>query len=173
MDEVVVDGLRIAYRRSGVGPPLLLFHGAFEDSRIWADELRTLSRRIDVIAWDAPGCGGSGEVPSGWSGTDWSAAAAGFITALELTTPALAGLSFGSVIALLLARDHAACVGRLVLIGGYAGWGGSLDADALAQRVAAPNDSRTRASFSPDGFSTRSLAATRSTQPASSPPSRS
>ncbi|MFF2487250.1 alpha/beta fold hydrolase [Microbacterium sp. NPDC058062] len=137
MDEVLVDGLRIAYRRSGNGPPLVLLHGAFEDSRIWADELRTLSPHIDVIAWDAPGCGASGEVPSGWSGADWAAAASGFITALGLTTPAVAGLSFGSVIALLLARDHPARVGRLVLIGGYAGWGGSLDADALAQRITA------------------------------------
>jgi pimeloyl-ACP methyl ester carboxylesterase len=39
--------------------------------------------------------------------------------------------------ALLLARDHPASVGRLVLVGAYAGWGGSLDADALAQRIAA------------------------------------
>ncbi|MFB7882762.1 alpha/beta fold hydrolase [Microbacterium sp. NPDC056057] len=137
MTEVVVGGLRIAYRRGGSGPPLVLFHGAFEDSRIWADELRTLSPHLDVIAWDAPGCGASGDVPRGWSDADWAKIASGFVTALGLTTPAVAGLSFGSVIALLLARHHPSSVGHLVLIGGYAGWGGSLDADTLAQRIAA------------------------------------
>jgi pimeloyl-ACP methyl ester carboxylesterase len=137
MPEVVVGGVRIAYRRSGSGPPLVLFHGAFEDSRIWAEELERLSRHVDVIAWDAPGCGDSDDVPGRWSDADWADAASGFITTLGLTTPAVAGFSLGSMIALLLARDHPASVGRLVLVGAYAGWGGSLDADAFAQRVAA------------------------------------
>lgn len=136
MAEVVVGGTRVAYRRRGSGAPLVLFHGAFEDSRIWADELERLSTYVDVIAWDAPGCGASEDVPRGWSDADWADAASGFITTLGLTTPAVAGLSLGSMIALLLARDHPASIGGLVLIGAYAGWGGSLDADALAQRIA-------------------------------------
>ena len=134
---VVVDGVRIAYQRRGSGPPLVLFHGAFEDSRIWNDELERLSPRVDVIAWDAPGCGASDDVPRAWSATDWADAASGFITALEIPTPAVAGFSLGSMIALLLARDHPASVGGLVLVGAYAGWGGSLDADALARRIGA------------------------------------
>jgi pimeloyl-ACP methyl ester carboxylesterase len=137
MADVVVDGVRIAYRRRGSGPPLVLFHGAFEDSRIWAEELERLSPHVDVIAWDAPGCGRSEDVPRGWSDADWADAASGFIATLGLTTPAVAGFSLGSMIALLLARDHPASVGRLVLVGAYAGWGGSLDADALATRIVA------------------------------------
>lgn len=136
MAEVIVGGVRIAYRRSGSGAPLVLFHGAFEDSRVWADELERLSPRVDVIAWDAPGCGASDDVPRGWDDRDWADAASGFVIALGLTSPAVAGFSFGSIIALLLARDHPASVGRLVLVGAYAGWGGSLDTDALSQRIA-------------------------------------
>ena len=60
---VVVDGVRIAYQARGSGPPLVLLHGAFEDSQIWNDELERLSPRVDVIAWDAPGCGASDDVP--------------------------------------------------------------------------------------------------------------
>jgi pimeloyl-ACP methyl ester carboxylesterase len=41
------------------------------------------------------------------------------------------------MIALLLARDHPTSVGRLVLVGAYAGWGGSLAPAALAERIAA------------------------------------
>jgi len=136
MAEVVVGGVRIAYQRRGSGDPLVLFHGAFEDSRAWADELERLSPHVDVIAWDAPGCGASDDVPEGWSETDWADAASGFLTALDLTAPAVAGLSLGSILALLLARDHPPSVGGLVLIGAYAGWGGSLDAESLAQRIA-------------------------------------
>lgn len=137
MAEVSVDGLRIAYRRRGTGAPLVLFHGAFEDSRAYIETIQHLSRHIDVIAWDAPGCGASDDVPPRWSDRDWADAAAGFLSALRLSAPAVAGFSLGSIMALLLAREHPAAVGRLVLVGAYAGWGGSLDPDALAQRVAA------------------------------------
>ena len=137
MPEVVVGGVRIAYRRRGTGPPLVLFHGAFEDARVWTEELERLSSQIDVIAWDAPGCGASEDVPRGWVDADWADAASGFITAVGLRNPAVAGFSLGSVIALLLARDHPTSVGSLVLVGAYAGWGGSLAPDALAERVAA------------------------------------
>lgn len=137
MDEVVVGSLRIAYRRRGRGAPLVLFHGAFEDSRVWSEEFDRLSSRVDVIAWDAPGCGASADVPAGWDARDWADAASDFIEALELTRPTAAGFSLGSTIALLLARHHPESVGRMVLVGPYAGWAGSLDADALAQRIAA------------------------------------
>lgn len=137
MPEVDVGGVRIAYRRRGRGAPLVLFHGAFEDSRVWTEEFERLSSHLDVIAWDAPGCGASGDVPRGWVDTDWADAASGFIASLELTAPAVAGFSLGSMIALLLARDHPLSVGRLVLVGAYAGWGGSLAPDALAARIAA------------------------------------
>jgi pimeloyl-ACP methyl ester carboxylesterase len=137
MPEVVVGGVRIAYERRGSGAPLVLFHGAFEDSRVWADELERLSSHLDVIAWDAPGCGASDDVPAGWDAADWADAASAFIKALRLRNPVVAGFSLGSVIALLLARDHPVSVGRLVLVGAYAGWGGSLSPAALAERIAA------------------------------------
>lgn len=138
MTGIVVGGVRIAYRRRGTGPPLMLFHGAFEDSRVWAAEIEHLSPHVDVIAWDAPGCGESDDVPVGWDDGNWAEAASGFIAGLGLrTAPAVAGFSLGSTFALLLARDHPHAVGRLVLVGAYAGWAGSLGPDELAQRIAA------------------------------------
>ncbi len=137
MDAVEVDGLRIAYRRAGAGDPLLLLHGGFEDSRLWMDDIERLQEHVDVIAWDAPGCGASDDVPDGWRAADWSRTAASFIDALGLAHPAVAGFSFGSTLALLLARDHPESVGGLVLVGAYAGWRGSLDADDFARRVEA------------------------------------
>ncbi|MDX2375208.1 alpha/beta hydrolase [Microbacterium sp. LRZ72] len=137
MDEVVVNGLRIAYRQRGSGPPLVLLHGGFEDSRAYDAQIERLHPHVEVFAWDAPGCGGSDDVPAGWDDADWARAASGFIQAVGLRAPAVAGFSLGSIIALLLARDHPRSVGALVLVGAYAGWGGSLAPDALAERIAA------------------------------------
>lgn len=137
MADIMAGGIRIEYRREGRGAPLVLFHGAFEDSRIWTEEFDRLTPYVDLIAWDAPGCGESADVPAGWTDRDWADAAASFIRSLGLTAPCVAGFSLGSVLALLLARDHPDAVGSLVLIGAYAGWAGSLDAEALAERVEA------------------------------------
>lgn len=128
-------GLRIAYRRRGSGTALLLMHGALEDSRIWGAEFDRFATHADTIAWDAPGCGGSGDVPRSWDEHDWASAAAGFIEGLELRRPVIVGLSLGSILALLTARDHLDLVGGLVLVGAYAGWAGSLDPEMLAERV--------------------------------------
>ncbi len=35
MEQVEIEGLRIAYERAGQGPPLLLLHGFFGDTRVW------------------------------------------------------------------------------------------------------------------------------------------
>lgn len=97
--EVDVGDVRIAYRRSGHGAPLVLFHGGFEDSRVWQAEIERLGSRRYVIAWDAPGCGASDDVPVGWTKWNWADAAQGFISALGLISPTVAGFSLGSIIA--------------------------------------------------------------------------
>ena len=57
------DGARIAFWRSGEGPPLLLVHGATADHRTtWRSVLPELERRFTVYAMDRRGRGGSGDV---------------------------------------------------------------------------------------------------------------
>jgi alpha/beta hydrolase family protein len=63
MENVEVGGLRVAFQRRGDGPCLLLLHGAVSDSRVWRVELDSLSDVFTVVAWDAPGCGGSSDPP--------------------------------------------------------------------------------------------------------------
>jgi pimeloyl-ACP methyl ester carboxylesterase len=60
---VEVDGLRIAYQRVGEGPPLILLHGFFGDSRVWRRQLEDLSDDFDVVARDTRGCGRSSDPP--------------------------------------------------------------------------------------------------------------
>jgi pimeloyl-ACP methyl ester carboxylesterase len=56
------DGTRIAFWRSGEGPPLLLVHGAVADhTTTWRFILPELERRFTVYAMDRRGRGGSGD----------------------------------------------------------------------------------------------------------------
>jgi pimeloyl-ACP methyl ester carboxylesterase len=58
------DGSRIAFWRSGTGPPLLLVHGATADhTTTWRFVLPEFERRFTVHAMDRRGRGGSGDSP--------------------------------------------------------------------------------------------------------------
>ena len=136
MEHVDVDGGRIAYTTAGSGPPLVLLHGAPSDSRIWQWMLSDLSRDHTVIAWDAPGFGESSNIDDSWRAPQFADALAAFIAALGLERPHLVGHSFGTMVALSLFQRHPEAAASLVLIGGYAGWAGSLPPDEVARRLA-------------------------------------
>ena len=55
------DGTRIAYRRSGEGPPLILVHGTAANHGRWSPVLPALEERFTVYAVDRRGRGGSGD----------------------------------------------------------------------------------------------------------------
>lgn len=58
------DGTRIAFWRSGSGPPLLLVHGAtYDHMTAWRFVIPGLARRFTVYAIDRRGRGGSGDAP--------------------------------------------------------------------------------------------------------------
>jgi pimeloyl-ACP methyl ester carboxylesterase len=136
MESVEVDGLRIAYERAGAGPPLVLLHGYVGDGpTTWRGQLDALSDEFTVIAWDAPGAGASSDPPESFGTSGYAEALAGFITRLGLESPHVAGVSFGGILALALAGRHPAIPRTLVLASAYAGWSGSLPADAVAQRL--------------------------------------
>jgi pimeloyl-ACP methyl ester carboxylesterase len=63
METTSKDGTRLAYWRSGSGPPLLLVHGTTADHTRWAGVLPELEKRFTVYAMDRRGRGGSGDAP--------------------------------------------------------------------------------------------------------------
>ncbi len=135
MDEVEVDGLRVAFRQAGAGPPLMLLHGAVSDSRVWREQLSDLSDEFTVLAWDAPGCGRSSDPPETFRLPEYADCLAGFIDALGLERPHVLGHSFGGGLALELYRRRPALPRTLVLAGGYAGWAGSLPPNVVERRL--------------------------------------
>jgi pimeloyl-ACP methyl ester carboxylesterase len=135
MEQVDVDGIRIAYERAGTGPAVVMLHGAPSDSRTWQWMLPDLSRDHTVIAWDAPGFGESSDIEDTWRAQQFADSLAAFIATLGLERPHLVGHSFGTMVALSLFARHPAVPASLVLVGGYAGWAGSLPPDEVARRL--------------------------------------
>jgi pimeloyl-ACP methyl ester carboxylesterase len=144
---VQVNGLAVAYRRAGGGPPLVLVHGAAADSRMWLPQLDALAGELTVVAWDEPGAGGSADVPAGFGLADYASCLAALIGALELGPAHVAGLSWGGMLVLELFHRHPERVASLILADTYAGWKGSLPAaevrdrvEGVRQMLAAPED---------------------------------
>lgn len=135
MESVNVGGRRIAYHRAGSGAPLVLLHGGWSDGREWRYQLDGLCEEFDVIAWDAPGCGGSDDPPGDASLATYADAVAALIGALDLHQPHLCGLSFGGGLAIATYQRHPDLVRSLVLASTYAGWKGSLPAAEIQARL--------------------------------------
>lgn len=135
MDRVEVGGLAIAYRRTGAGPALVLLHGALSDSRDWHRQLDSFGAYFTVVAWDAPGCGGSDDIPTTFGLDDYVDTLAGFIHALDVGRPHVVGLSLGAITAIALHGRHPGVARSLVLASAYAGWAGSLPPAEVERRV--------------------------------------
>lgn len=153
MDRIDVGGLRIAYHRAGDGPAVVLLHGGLSDGREWRRQMTDLSDEFTVVAWDAPGCGGSDDPPEGFTLADYADAVLGLVAGLGLIRPSIGGLSFGGGLALEVFRRAGGGVRSLVLASAYAGWAGSLPAEEVAIRLAWAEQMATLppGSFRPDG----------------------
>jgi pimeloyl-ACP methyl ester carboxylesterase len=132
---VRANGVDIAYRRVGEGPPLVFVHGAAEDGRSWEPQLAGLAGEFTVVAWDEPGAGRSSDAPAGFALADYADCLAALIEALALGPAHVAGLSWGGTLALELYRRHPGLVATLLLVDTYAGWKGSLPAEEVQARV--------------------------------------
>lgn len=135
MAHVEVAGRRVAYEQTGDGPSLVLLHGAVTDLRSWGDVVDTLANTFRVTAFDAPGCGGSDDPEDRWLMADYADSVAGLLGELDLGPAHLVGHSWGSSLALATHLRHPGPVRSLVLAGAYAGWGGSLTPEAVAERL--------------------------------------
>jgi pimeloyl-ACP methyl ester carboxylesterase len=102
---------------------------------MWRPQIDELSDEFTVVAWDAPGYGGSSDPPEAFRLSDFADCLAAFVDALGLERPHVAGLSFGGGLALELYRRHPSLSRTLVLASAYAGWAGSLPAEVVEQRL--------------------------------------
>ncbi|MCP8687677.1 alpha/beta fold hydrolase [Marinobacterium sedimentorum] len=124
LQQVTVNGRRLAYREAGSGPVLLLLHGISSGSGSWVQQLESLSAQYRVIAWDAPGYGGSDALATDTpTAMDYAAALLALVDALALAQPLLVGHSLGALQASAFAGMHGDRLSGLVLADPAQGYG--------------------------------------------------
>ena len=124
LQQVEVAGATISYREAGNGTPLVLLHGIGSASGSWQAQSAQLSDDFRVIAWDAPGYGGSTPLPEDAPvAADYAAALFGFLDAIGIGTCHLLGHSLGAMMAAAFTARWPNRVDRLVLASTAGGYG--------------------------------------------------
>jgi pimeloyl-ACP methyl ester carboxylesterase len=141
--QVKVGESIITCREAGAGlpnhPALVLLHGIGSAARAFDDQLGGLSKGLRVIAWDAPGYGGSTALPiEAPVAADYAAALAGLLDAEGIAACHLVGHSLGALMAASFAADRPGRILSLTLAsiaGGHANLPAADREKQLAQRV--------------------------------------
>jgi 3-oxoadipate enol-lactonase len=113
--------MRIAYRRQGNGPPVLLIHGVGGDAGNWGPIADRLAARFDVIAMDLRGHGKSDRVMTPIDVHHLARDAVQVLDEAEVQRCRVVGFSLGGAVAQALALDFPARVDKLALIGTVCG----------------------------------------------------
>lgn len=100
----------------GSGPPLVLLHGVGLNQSIWAGQVKVLACDFQVITYDLLGHGRSAAAAAHAPLADWVGQLSDAVRNLALEKFALAGFSFGGLIAQAYAARHSRTIDRLVLM---------------------------------------------------------
>lgn len=138
------DGVRIAYAKSGSGPPLVktanwLSHLEHDwASPVWRHWLNELSRSHTLVRYDERGCGLSDWQAEDLSFDSWVRDLETVVDELELERFPLVGVSQGGSVAVAYAAKHPERVTHLILYGTYAlgrKWREDSDRELLQQML--------------------------------------
>jgi pimeloyl-ACP methyl ester carboxylesterase len=112
-----VDGMTLAYREMGAGPPVLLLHGWPTSSFLWRDVMVPIARRNRVIALDLPGFGAS-DKPLGrpYTFEFFAGAIDGVLQALEIEQTAIGVHDLGGPVGLHWALNRPGRVTRVAVL---------------------------------------------------------
>lgn len=113
---VVLHGARMAYRRGGSGPAVLLLHGIAGSSATWTEAMRLLESRFTVIAPDFLGHGDSDKPDGDYSLGNHASAMRDLLHVLDVERVTVVGQSFGGGVALQLSYQFPELCERLVLV---------------------------------------------------------
>lgn len=117
LDTVEVNGLTLAYRELGSGPPVLLLHGWPTSSFLWRDVMRPIAEQNRVLAIDLPGFGAS-DKPLGvrYDFDLFDRTLDGFLEALGVDAVGLAVHDLGGPVGLHWALQRPGRVTRLAIL---------------------------------------------------------
>jgi pimeloyl-ACP methyl ester carboxylesterase len=115
-DTVVLHGRRIAYRRTGSGPAIVLLHGIAGRGSSWDAVAQRLAADHDVIALDLPGHGDSDPPVGDFSTGAYACTLRDLLTVLEVESATIVGHSLGGGIAMQFSYQFPERVQRMVLV---------------------------------------------------------
>ena len=115
-DDIVSNGIRIRYHRTGgEKPSLLIAHGVTDNALSWSRFAQSMEQDFDVILYDRRGHGFSDKPDSGYTFRDHAEDMVGLTMALGLDRPHILGHSGGAVAAAILAATHPDLLASLIL----------------------------------------------------------
>ena len=116
-----VKGLRIAYRKAGSGPMVVMLHGIGGAAAQFREQLEGLADEFTVFAWDAPGYGDSDDPDGDWRMADYAERLSSLLDQLSLGPVHILGQSWGGLLAQEFYRQHPERVRSLILSDTFAG----------------------------------------------------
>ena len=137
-NEFAADGF--TWIEAGEGVPLILLHGIGSGAASWEEQIAGFADRHRVVAWDAPGYGGS--VPLALpapAASDYAEALTGFLLAAGIDRFHLVGHSLGALMACAFARLRPDRLLSLLIAAPAAGYG-TADAELREARRTARLD---------------------------------
>ncbi len=131
----------VAWRDAGTGPAIVMLHGIGSGSGSWRGQFGALAAQHRVLAWDAPGYGGSDPLPQPRpTALDYAFVLGQCLAQLGVVPSVVVGHSLGAIVAAAFAAhvDHATPPAAIVLASPARGYGRAdetLRAAKLAERV--------------------------------------
>ncbi|WP_334064574.1 alpha/beta fold hydrolase [Limimaricola cinnabarinus] len=102
--------------RPGPGPVMVFLHGIGSNASSFRPLLDLLPGGMRLIAWNAPGYGGSRPLTANWpEAGDYATALAGLLDRLGIGSATIVGHSLGTLIGAAFAAHHPRRVDRLIL----------------------------------------------------------
>lgn len=111
-----LGGRKTHYIEKGEGKPLILLHGFFYDSYLWAENIDALARHFKVYALDLWGCGYSAREPLDFGYAQYAEQVRLFMDAMGIERASFAGQSMGAGTAIKFCVQHRHRVEKLVLV---------------------------------------------------------
>lgn len=117
LQRLEIDGVNLAYRIEGSGPPLVLLHSHFYTMRQWQPWVDTLARDFTVIRYDLTSHGLTGPDPSeDYSRARGTLLLAALLDHLQIDRTSIAGSSTGGALAWYFAAHYPQRTEKLILI---------------------------------------------------------
>jgi pimeloyl-ACP methyl ester carboxylesterase len=116
LDEIELHGHRVAYRRAGSGPAIVLVHGITSTSATWAQVMPYLATRFTVIAPDLVGHGESAKPRGDYSLGAYASGVRDLMVTLGYESATFVGHSLGGGVVMQLAYQFPERCERLVLV---------------------------------------------------------